>query len=530
MHSEIQAFLDEHERALRPLHLEARRASWELSTTGAEEAARRAARAAAEVRKLYADPAAFAQVRRWLEHADGLDPLTRRQLVVLELSYRANQLAPELIDELEERAQEIEHIFYTHRAEVEGRQRTDNEIRLLLEREGDTPLRRAAWEASKSIGAKVGGLLRELARRRNDAARSLGFPDYYTMELELQEIAPSELDRIAKDVEQRTDALFTAAKAAVDAALAERMGVPPDALRPWHYADPFFQELPPAGDVDLDALFAERDVVDIARAYYASIGLPVDDVLARSDLYERPGKDQHAFCIDMDREGDVRILCNVRNDARWMGTMLHELGHAVYDKGLPRELPFILRTPAHTLTTEAVAEYFGALVRDPDWLADTLDLPPSRRSEFAAVLPASRARELLVFARWALVMIHFEREFYRAPDRADLNALWWETVARFQRLTPPPDVDARHDWATKIHLAVAPVYYHNYLLGELYAAQIRGTLVRRGATAGPAVGEYFRDEVFRPGASVTWAELVIRSTGRPLDAEAFARVAAAAAA
>src|SRR5690606_19581656 len=222
-----------------------------------------------------------------------------RQLVVLELNYRANQLAPALIDELEERAQEIEHIFYTHRGEVAGQPRTDNEIRLLLEGEGDTPLRRAAWEASKSIGEKVAGPLRELARRRNDAARSLGFPDYYTMELELQEIAPSELDRIGADVEQRTAAPFAAAKAVVDEALARRLGVPRDSLRPWHYADPFFQELPPAGDVDLDALFAGRDVVEISRAYYAAIGLPVDDVLARSDLYERPGKDQHAFCMDM---------------------------------------------------------------------------------------------------------------------------------------------------------------------------------------------------------------------------------------
>ena len=526
MHSEIQAFLDSHERALKPLHLEARRAAWELSTTGAEDAARRAARAAADVRKLYADASAFAQVRRWLERADGLDPLFRRQLVVLELNYRANQLAPALIDELEERAQEIEHIFYTHRGEVAGQPRTDNEIRLLLEGEGDTPLRRAAWEASKSIGEKVAGPLRELARRRNDAARSLGFPDYYTMELELQEIAPSELDRIGADVEQRTAAPFAAAKAVVDEALARRLGVPRGSLRPWHYADPFFQELPPAGDVDLDGLFAGRDVVELSRTYFAAIGLPVDDVLARSDLYERPGKDQHAFCMDMDREGDVRILCNVRNDARWMGTMLHELGHAVYDVALPRELPFILRTPAHTLTTEAVAMYFGALVRDPDWLADTLDLAPGLRDELAAALPASRARELLVFARWALVMMRFEREFYRAPDRPDLNAVWWDTVARLQGLTPPADIDARHDWATKIHLAVAPVYYHHYLLGELYAAQIRGALARRRATAGPDVGEYFRTEVFRPGASVTWAELVVRSTGRPLDAEDFARVSA----
>ena len=28
------------------------------------------------------------------------------------------------------------------------------------------------------------------------------------------------------------------------------------------------------------------------------------------------------------------------------------------------------------------------------------------------------------------------------------------------------------DWATKIHIALYPCYYHNYLLGELLASQL----------------------------------------------------------
>ena len=72
------------------------------------------------------------------------------------------------------------------------------------------------------------------------------------------------------------------------------------------------------------------------------------------------GKNQHAFCIHIDRKGDVRVLANVRPTAKWMETMLHEYGHAVYDKQLNPALPFALRTPAHLITTEANRDAYGA--------------------------------------------------------------------------------------------------------------------------------------------------------------------------
>lgn len=520
MKREVHRFLEDHTEQLRPMQIEARLAFWESATTGREEAAQRAARLNAEVRKLYTDAAALERVRGWLDRG-GLDPIAHRQLVLLRDRYIANQLPVEVIQELEDRSQAIEHTFNTFRARVAGRAVTDNQIRSMLETELDTPLRREAWEASKEIGARIEAPLRDLARRRNDAARSLEFPDFYTMELRLQEIEPAELERITTDVDLRTAEPFAAAKAAIDTALAERLGVSPAELRPWHYADPFFQEPPPAGDVDLDRFFTGTDVVELSRRYFGKVGLPVDSVLERSDLYEREGKDQHAFCMDVDQAGDVRVLCNVTDNARWMGTMLHELGHAVYDLYMPDSLPYLLRAPAHTLTTEAVAMFFGARVREAEWLKKTLGTDDEEMERLGNALPASRARDLLVFARWASVMIHFEREFYRDPERQDLNRVWWDLVGRLQGLQPPEQVDGGHHWATKIHLAVAPVYYHNYLLGELFAAQLRGRSRAENVADGEALGEFFRKRVFEPGASVTWDALVLNATGAPLSARHF---------
>ena len=82
----------------------------------------------------------------------------------------------------------------------------------------------------------------------------------------------------------------------------------PAELRPWHYHDPFFQEPPAVYEADLDQPFVDADIQRICREFYAGIGLPIDDVLARSDLYEKRGKSPHAFCTDIDRAGDVRVL------------------------------------------------------------------------------------------------------------------------------------------------------------------------------------------------------------------------------
>jgi len=263
--------------------------------------------------------------------------------------------------------------------------------------------------------------------------------------------------------------------------------------------------------------------VALAAEFFRGIGLPVDEVLARSDLWEREGKDQHAFCEDMDREGDVRVLCNLRPNERWMAVLLHELGHAVYDASLPRGLPYFLRTPAHTLTTEAVAMYFGRLTRDPAWLRDAVgvELAPAQAADVRGQLRAA----MLVSARWILVMAYFERELYGDPDRPDLNALWWDLVERLQLVRRPDRRDAP-DWAAKIHLSLSPVYYHNYLLGELMASQIsaharRGVPEGRSMAGEPRVGAFLRERIFAPGASLDWNGLLVHATGEPLTPRYF---------
>ena len=71
-------------------------------------------------------------------------------------------------------------------------------------------------------------------------------------------------------------------------------------------------------------------------------------------------------------------------------------------------------------------------------------------------------------------MYRFEKALYQDPDREDLNTLWWDLVEEIQLVQRPPDRD-EPDWAAKLHVALGPVYYHNYVLGYLISAQLSTT-------------------------------------------------------
>jgi len=529
MEREFEQFLSAHVQKIRDLEKRMNLAYWEAATTGTQESYDRYRELQLEYRKIYADREEFERVKGWHDSGRIRDELLARQLTLLYNRYLANQIDSTLLRQIVEKSTDVERKFNTFRASFEGRLVTNNQINELLRNEKDNRRRRRAWEASKQIGSVVERELLELVRLRNQAAQSLGFRNYYEMSMKLSEQDPDWVLRTFDELADLTDEAFGELKAEIDSVLARMYGVSTADLRPWHYHDPFFQEVPRVFETNLDSLFAGRDVKELARRFYTSIGLEVDDILSRSDLYEREGKDQHAFCTDIDRAGDVRVLANLKNDEYWMNTILHELGHAVYDKYIDRTLPFLLREPAHTFTTEAIAMLFGRLSRNPAWLREMLDLDEATVAKLAREIRRSQRAQQLIFSRWCQVMVRFERELYEDPEQ-DLNTLWWDLVERYQRVHRP---ERRHrpDWAAKIHFTSAPVYYHNYMLGEMLASQLHYTIVRKvlgladdsdfGYVGEPRIGQFLREKVFAVGARYRWDQMIRRATGEELTPRYF---------
>jgi peptidyl-dipeptidase A len=526
--------VEDHEKRLKKLDIAGNLAWWEANTTGSEAAFKKKEEAQNAIDAALSNPTVFAELKGLRERKKEIkDPILARAVDVLYLLYLEKQVDAELLKQMVNKSNAVEEKFNVFRAKVDKKEMNDNEVRRTLRTSTDSEQLKAVWEASKKVGAEVEADLKALVKLRNQAAVKLGFKNFHEMQLYLNEQDGKELLALFDELDELTRKPFEAVKVEIDAALADRYRIKPEELMPWHYHDPFFQDTPKISKISLDEPFEKADLAAMTRDFYASIGLPVDRVLENSSLTPKPGKSQHAFCTDIDRAGDVRVLANIDPNHQWASTMLHEFGHSVYSTNngnIPSTLPYCLRMEAHILTTEGVAMMFERLASRGAFV-EKMGLKVKHAKAFDEAAGRALKYHLLIFSRWCQVMLRFEKGMYENPDQ-DLNKLWWDLVEKYQGLKKPEGRNAP-DYASKVHIVSAPVYYHNYMMGELFASQLHHAIARevyKGADpdtviyqGNKEVGAFMKKKVFAPGHTLPWNELTKFATGGGLNPKAFAR-------
>lgn len=529
MSEQAKQLVSDYESRLRPLEIAVALAWWDANVTGSQTAFDKKQAAETELDLALSDRERFAKLKQ-CDEADIGDDVLARQVHVMYLGALSKQVDPTLLEQMTALSNAIDMRFNKYRARVGDEELADSAVRKELKESSDSARRQAVWEASKGVGAEVAQDLAKLVALRNQAATQLGFKNFQAMQLHLNEQDPEAVLQLFDELDALTRDRYAAAKSEIDAKLAANCGVKVIGLQPWHYQDPFFQEAPAIEETSLDAVYGNVDIMAICGRFYEGIGLPIQDVLDRSSLYEKPGKSPHAFCTDIDREGDVRVLANVVPTEYWMGTMLHELGHAVYSsKNIPRSVPYIVRGEAHILCTEGVAMQFERFSKSAEWLAE-MGVHVDDPAAFNATGERMRRNKLLIFSRWCQVMFRFEKAMYEDPNQ-DLNKLWWDLVEKYQLVKRPAGRNAP-DYASKIHIVSAPCYYHNYMMGELFACQVHRALCEKlypgqdpnavTYVGDKRVGDFMRERVFAPGRLLPWNDLTKHATGAGLSAESFA--------
>jgi len=532
MKKELARFIHQHDSVLIPLYRQTALASWDAAISGKADDFQKAEELNLKMMALFSDKEKLKKLEEIKVSGLISDSLQLRQLDVLYRSFLMAKADTAKLNAMVRLGTVIEQKYNNFRTTVGGQKMSDNEVEKILRSSKDVKYQKEVWEAQKKIGAVVADDIKKLVKLRNEVAASLGFKNYHDMSLTLSDQDPKEVRNIFNELDSLTKSAFASVKNDIDAYFIKYYNLKnTDELMPWNYQNRFFQEAPRIYDVDLDKYYQFQDLEALTSTFYAGIGLPIDDMLKNSDLYEKPGKNQHAFCTDIDNAGDVRVLCNVTPNAMWMNTMLHEFGHAVYDKNIDATLPFVLRDPAHMFTTEAIAMMFGRFASNPQWIRDMTGISEGEKMKIAENSFKSLRLEQLVFSRFAQVMYRFEKGMYENPDQ-DLNKLWWDLVEKYQLLKRPEGRN-EPDWATKIHIASYPCYYHNYLLGELLASQlfyhITANILKsddyrfQSFVGNKNVGVFLKEKIFMPGNKWYWNELIEKATGEKLTAKYYAR-------
>ncbi len=391
--------------------------------------------------------------------------------------------------------------------------------------------RRAAWEASKTVGAEVAADVRELARLRNDAARSLGYRDHFAMTLATTEFDEHRLFATLDEVDAITAAPFRAmegrarrpARGPLRRRASTSCGRGTTTTRSSRSApgrcgvdlDPYFD------DLDLDA--ADRCAPSTASG---STSAPCS---TRSDLLPRDGKvPARVLHRRRPRRRRARALQQRSRPSAGPRRCCTSSGTRVYFDGVDRELPWLLRTMHMCLHRGRRDAVRPARARAGVARARSPACPPRRSTTLAPRLarraPGAAARLRPLGARDDAL----RARPVRRPRRPTTTHRGGISSSGSSSCTGPTGRNAP-DWAAKIHLAVAPVYYQNYLYGELIASQLSATLNERfgGIVDRPEAGTFLAREIFTPGARARWDQLIEQATGSPFTAEVLAHELAA---
>ena len=224
---------------------------------------------------------------------------------------------------------------------------------------------RRGWRSAASATSIADDLL-ELIALRNQAAQALGHRDHYAFSLAMEELDEGWLYALLDDLERDLSGALDGREGrhrrrrARSPRPAGRRGAAAVALRRPVLPGPAAAGRGPAARrrrrrrraAPRPARTSRRSATTSTRSSRAPTSSP------------RRGKDQHAFQITVVRGSDIRTLCNLEPTLRWLETLLHELGHAIYDDSVDKSLPWLLRTHSHTFTTEAVAMLHGRRARD----------------------------------------------------------------------------------------------------------------------------------------------------------------------
>lgn len=481
--------------------------------------------------ELISKPEVYNQLKSFKDQSIVADPIQKRRLDVLYNEFLSKQADINLLNEISKLTSEIEGKYSKFRASYNNKDYTDNDIEETLKNSVKQDELKGVWEAHKNIGPVVKDDIINIVKKRNEVAKKLGFNNFHEMSLQLSFQDPKQIETLFDELDILTRDEFAKLKTEMDLKLAEKNKIKVEELMPWHYQNRFFQEAPQIWEVDFDKYYKGKDIVKLSSDYYKSLNLPIDRIVANSDLFEKPNKNQHAYCINIDRTTkDIRVLCNIKENSRWMETQLHEYGHALYEDYYEESLPWALKVPAHIFTTEAIAMIMGRFAVKPEWMLAMNVINEQESKKIAETAFKVLKTQQLVFSRWAQVMYRFEKSMYADPDQ-DLNKLWWDLVEKYQMVKKPADRNMP-DWATKIHIATSPCYYHNYLLGELLASQLYNYITTKVIDPNspnlhsfynePKVGEYLMKNVFNPGAKYEWNDMIEKATGEKLTPKYYA--------
>lgn len=451
--------------------------------------------------------------------AKGINDATlKKRFDKLYKDFERNVSDAEDIKKLEEIELSVGQKMNGYRGKVDGVEYSNTELDHMLDVEKDPAQREKIFRARYvDNGDMIAPDLINMVKARNEFAKKKGFDNYYSYRLSRNDYKVDETKffELLEELNLKSSGLYEKLKVKEDKELAELYGIKPEDLKAWHYGI----KMKDSASGEIDKYFKDNDtMVNFAKKMYKNQGFDVDKMPITLDLFARQNKNQHGYCNDVNKNKDVRILANLRNDLSSAETLIHELGHSVYDLGVSDHLAFEDRDVASPATTEAVAMLNETLPKREKAFIQEFGIS----EELAEKLEVERQTDLVHFVKKYTPRIMFEREMYRNPDQ-DLTKLCHDLEKKYRGRIIPESIGL--EYASVPHYISHPAYLPNYVIAETMASQMYEKMHADlgDLTKNPNTAKYFNQKLFRFGATLSPDELIKKITGKELSAEAFCK-------
>lgn len=502
-------FRDKFSVNLEKVNLKTEKAAWDFYTNSCPETQTAYESAQDEFAKLFQDRAAYETFLG--VDKDKLPKHEQKQLKDLLKSFDDYLNTGDALKALEKRENEIAQKYNSYVPKINGKEVTKTEITRIIQTEADTDIRKHAYEARIKGGDLIAQDLAEFVKMRNEYAKTKGYDNYFDYKLkEDYEVEPEFLDSLISEVHSGAKAKISAIQEENYTGLKKFFNT--ENLQGYHYG----YLLPSNPEKAVNEILETQNIEQISKQIYKGMGYDVDELIANGnltlDLYPRKGKNTHGFCFGIEAGKDSRILANLSNNVISLDTLNHEMGHCIYDLGISRQLPVVDRCPSSSAFTEAIAMMMGDIMKKENVLNDIL--PKNLLKSFMA----SHSKDEADFVSKSLLIIDFEREFYKNPSQNPAQ-LWRNLRIKHKNQHHAAD----NEWATIPHYLSHPAYYQNYFRATIMKAQIYNYLRKTlgEITKNTQTAEFLNKNIFSLGQSVEEYDLIKQLTGKKFSASDF---------
>jgi oligoendopeptidase F len=266
------------------------------------------------------------------------------------------------------------------------------------------PDRRAAIEHARFelVAEQLNPLHRELADRRQECARVLGYANYRAL---CEQTKDLDLDALAEQTAEFTRVTDAHYPEVLDPELERTLGFGLSELRRSDL--PRFFRAP-----DDDRHFPADRLLESLLETLRPLGISNQDNVIL-DVDSRPNKSPRAFCAPVRVPQEVYLVIAPVGGRDDFAALFHEAGHTEHYAHVDDDLAFEFRYLGDNSITEAFAFLFQHLTEDPLWLAHRLEVGDA--DELATYARAHR----LVYLRRYAAKLAYELELHGQPDSGE---------------------------------------------------------------------------------------------------------------